>query len=81
MEDLSHLATKSLAVTSQAGGNMMSSNELAQTAPGSQPVDPLPDRAKQGDPTLDVTDKPISVLTHGSGYTPSRPAWKETVNG
>lgn len=79
MQDLSHLAAASLAVTSQAAGNMMSSNEQAMTAPGSEPVDPLPDRSKQGDPTLDVTSKPISVLTHESGYAPSPVAWKDTA--
>lgn len=43
-----------MAVSSMAAGNMVSSNEHAQTAPGSQPVDPLPDRTSQGDPTIDI---------------------------
>lgn len=41
-----------LAPTSQAGGNMMSSNRLAMTAPGSPPVDPLPPAKDQGDPKI-----------------------------
>jgi hypothetical protein len=54
VQDLSNLAKDSMWVTSQAGGNMTSSNEKAMTAPGSPPVDPLPDRAKQDDPTVDL---------------------------
>lgn len=41
-------------VTSQAGGNMVSSNEDAFTAPGSQPVDKLTDRDVQSDPHVEV---------------------------
>ena len=41
-----------LAPTSQEAGNMTASNELALTAPGSQPVDPkLPD-VEQADPHI-----------------------------
>ena len=50
MQDLSHLATNSLTVSSMAAGNMVSSNEQAMTAPGSRPVDPLPGREDQGGP-------------------------------
>lgn len=46
------LARSSLWPTSQAGGNMTSSSQDAMTAPGSEPVDPLPDRAEQGDPAV-----------------------------
>ena len=41
-----------LAPTSQAGGNMMSSNRLAMTSPGSPPTDPLPPAKDQGDPKI-----------------------------
>jgi len=41
-----------LATTSQAGGNMMSSNKLAMTSPGSPPTDPLPPARDQGDPVI-----------------------------
>ncbi len=81
MQDLSNLARNGPWVTSQAGGNMMSSNEQAMTAPGSDPADPLPDRTKQGDPTVDVVPKPRSVLTHGVAYSPAAVAWKEIPNG
>jgi hypothetical protein len=54
VEDLSSLAKDSMWITSQAAGNMMSSNEKAMAAPGSRPVDPLPDRDNQVDPTVDV---------------------------
>lgn len=81
MEDLSHLAAAGPWVTSQAGGNMVSSNEQAQTGPGTQPADPLPDRDHQGDPTVGMIAKPISVLTHGIAYAPAPAVWKETPHG
>ncbi len=59
MEDLSGIYEQfgsdritALAPTSQAGGNMMSSNHLAMTSPGSPPVDPLPPAKDQGDPKI-----------------------------
>ena len=82
MQDLSSLAAGSLAPTSQAGGNMMSSNAQAMTAPGSEPVDPLPDRTKQGNPSLDVGAKqPVGTAQdrRPQSYTPTPAAWK-TVN-
>ncbi len=79
MQDLSALAKDSLAVTSQAGGNMQSSSRLAMTAPGSAPVDPVPDRSKQGDPELEIgpetppgTDGKPQPRT---SYTPSPARW------
>jgi hypothetical protein len=71
MEDLSHLCpggpVTALAPTSQAGGNMMSSNDLAMTAPGGRPVDPLPDRAEQGDPAIDASGAGVDRrVTHGT---------------
>lgn len=86
IKDVSGLAAKSLAVTSQAGGNMMSSNHLAMTAPGSEPVDPLPDRREQGDPEITMSGPEIPVGTsgkpqaRGSGsQVPAAPAWKKTT--
>jgi hypothetical protein len=65
-------------VTSQAAGNMTASNEQAMTAPGSQPVDPLPPAKDQGDPTVQVpAAKPPVVAKHGDGYTPSPVSWKK----
>ena len=81
MQDLSSMAKNGPWITSQAGGNMMSSNEQAMTAPGSLPADPLPDRSEQGDPKVTATAKPRSVLTHGTTYAPSPAVWKETPNG
>jgi hypothetical protein len=81
MQDLSHLAAGSITATSQAGGNMMSSNDLAMTAPGSQPVDPLPDRAKQGTPELDVpAATPVGTAPERkpTSYSPSPVSWKDT---
>jgi hypothetical protein len=53
---------------------MTSSNARAMTAPGTQPVDPLPDRAHQGDPTVTPIDHPRSVLVHGD-QAPSPVPW------
>jgi len=41
-----------LSPTSMAAGNMVSSNHLAMTSPGSPPVDPLPPARDQGDPVI-----------------------------
>ncbi len=66
-------------VTSQAGGNMSSSNEQAMTAPGTPPVDPLQDREHQGDPTVTPIDNPRTVMTTGTAFAPSPVAWKDTI--
>lgn len=50
--DLSGMAKDSIWPSSQAAGNMTSSSREAMAAPGSAPVDPVPDRNKQGDPTI-----------------------------
>lgn len=80
MQDLSGEARFGMWVTSQAGGNMTSSNEQAMTAPGSQPADPLPDRAHQGDPTVEV-GAPMPVGTAPSRlpaeYRPLPVTWKK----
>lgn len=59
MEDLTSLFEQygsdritALSPTSMAGGNMVSSNRLAMTSPGSPPVDPLPPAKDQGDPVI-----------------------------
>lgn len=60
---------------------MMSSNDVAMTAPGSEPVDPLPDRAKQGTPALDIpaaTPVGTAAARKPRGYTPSPVSWKDT---
>lgn len=71
-------------VTSQAGGNMTSSNEQAMTAPGSRPVDPLPDRTDQGDPKVTVPAATPPGQPSGrvhDGYTPSPLSWKKADDG
>lgn len=85
MQDLSGLAKESIWVTSQAGGNMVSSNRLAQTAPGSQPVDRLDDRAVQSDPTIPLGDQ-METGTSGKPqasrqgpYTPTPARWGPTT--
>lgn len=86
MQDLSNLFSdplSALVVTSQAGGNMQSSNNDAMTAPGSKPTDPLPDRSEQGQPKVTASPGPQVVKggkDHhpGSTYSPGPPAWKNT---
>jgi len=67
-----------------AGGNMMSDNKLAGTAPGSPPVDPLPPAKEQADPKISAsngqqvrpgTDGKPGASTGPSGYHPGKPAW------
>jgi hypothetical protein len=60
---------------------MSSSNKLAQTAPGSPPVDPLQPGARQGDPTIKLGAK-MPVGTSGKPqaskrkpYKPGAPVW------
>jgi hypothetical protein len=85
MQDLSNLAKNGPWITSQAGGNMMSSTEQAMTAPGSHPADPLPDRDEQGDPKVSYSGPQLPVGTPppriGHSYSPSALSWKETPDG
>jgi hypothetical protein len=81
MQDLSSLAQGSLSVSSMSGGNTVSSNEAALTAPGSPPVDRVPGVGEQPDPALTWTAKTVSVYEHGSGYAPQPAMWKDTGNG
>lgn len=81
MQDLSSLAKDSMWPTSQAGGNMSSSARLAQTAPGSPPVDPLQPAEKQGDPAVKL-GKGMPIGTSGkpqasgqASYTPNAARW------
>jgi hypothetical protein len=82
--DLSELADDSMWPSSMAGGNMQSSNKLAMTAPGSEPVDPVPDRSEQGDPHVALAS-PMPPATDGkpkarTDHTPApRPSWGPTT--
>jgi hypothetical protein len=83
MRDLSPLAKDSMTATSQAAGNMTSSPAQAMTAPGSEPVDPLPPTEELDNPNLEMT-APIPPGTSGKPqasrqagpWNPPRPAWK-----
>ena len=63
-DDLSHLAADSLAVTSQAGGNMTADSTEADTAPGSAPVDPVIPAGDQGDPKITASPAPPHPFRH-----------------
>jgi len=92
MEDLTHLIPSdpitALAPTSMAGGNMMSDNRFAMTAPGSPPVDPLPPAKQQSDPEI-AASNPVPVRTGDSGkprasaarggWQPGTPSWGKTT--
>lgn len=83
MQDLSHMARNGPWVTSQAGGNMISSNEQALTAPGSPAADPLPDRDHQGDPSVTASGtRPVGTpparVTTGH-YIPATATWMPTA--
>jgi hypothetical protein len=92
MENLSHLLgpdpVSALCPTSQAAGNMTSSNRDAMTAPGGRPVDPLPDRSEQGDPEIDTTGHARTTVTDGrdTGLNGGRPVlrrgeWNDLTGG
>lgn len=82
MQDLSHLAKDSMWPTSQEAGNMMSDRPAAMSAPGSQPVTPLPPAKDQGAPTVAMPaatepgddGKPKAR----EGWSPGAPAWSKT---
>lgn len=85
-QDLSSLALNSLWPTSQAAGNMTSDAKEAMTAPGSEPVDPLPDRDHQGDPTVKLgaktppgTDGKPQASGQSGGPSYPEPSWKPTT--
>jgi hypothetical protein len=90
MQDLSDLAKNSMWPTSQAGGNMIASNDQAMTAPGSAPVDNLNDRMSEMEEEPTVIDsnlneippatsgKPQASGQQGKPSTPT-PAWGSTT--
>ena len=81
MRDLSSLATDSMWVTSQEGGNLVHDNSGAMTAPGSRPVTPMPPEVEQPDPHVDM-GSPIGVGTPArhpqpaTSFSPSAVTWK-----
>lgn len=82
-QDLSRLADDSMWPSSQAAGNMTSSSREAMTAPGSSPVDPVPDRNQQGDPTIRLgaemptgtSGKPQASGQVSAARAPRRAGW------
>jgi hypothetical protein len=85
MQDLSHLAENSMTVTSQAAGNMTSGRPAAMSAPGSQPVDPLPPTQDQDDPNMTMSPEiPVSFTGHpapkaAESWTPPAARWGPVV--
>ena len=75
MENLSHLLApdpiSALVPTSQESGNMVASNRFARTAPGSQPVTPLPPSQDQGDPSVEsiTYEAPVRISEGGAKVT------------
>lgn len=85
-QDMSGLAADSIWPSSQAAGNMTSSSRQAMTAPGSAPVDPVPDRNEQGDPTIRLgAEMPVATsgkpqASRQAGAAPSGKArWGKTT--
>jgi hypothetical protein len=86
MQDLSHLADNSMWPTSQEAGNMMSGRPAAMSAPGSDPVTPLPPAKDQGTPHVEYSAGPDlppgtsgkPAAKAGSAVT-GRPAWTRTT--
>lgn len=93
MQDLSGIFApdpiSALVPTSQEGGNMRASNELAMTAPGSVPVDVMEPAGEyfHNDPTVGASNAGvIAPATDGKpqasgqarGYSPAAPAWTGT---
>jgi hypothetical protein len=83
MQDLSGLplAKTALWVSSMSGGNTTSSNANAMSAPGSVPVDPMPNAKDAADPTVGpMQDVPVGKLAEriDNSYAPSAVSWKET---
>lgn len=78
MQDLSHMA-KGLVVSSMEAGNMVADNSPAMTAPGSEPVTPMPARQAEGKPDPEPSGPQVKVGTQkqpGKSYAPTSPQWK-----
>ena len=83
MQDLSSLplAKTALWVSSMSGGNTTSSNANAMSAPGSVPVDPMPNARDTADPAVGpMEDIPLNFPPRpiSDSFTPSAVSWKET---
>lgn len=80
MRDLSGLARDAMWVTSQEGGNMVHDNSPAMTAPGSQPVTPVPKAESQPDPAVEMPSSRAvgedGRPAPGKSYSPAARQWK-----
>ena len=68
MQDLTGRFTASLVPSSQEGGNMIQQNlsEMTMTAPGSEPVAPLPDAVSGSHPEINFSGPEIPVSHPGN---------------
>jgi hypothetical protein len=81
VQDVSHLLPgdpiSALVPTSQAGGNQVSSNANARTAPGSQPSTPFTSFANEvidhPAPAVQAEDHARTVITNGQEAPPASP--------
>ena len=78
MQSLSHLATNSMWITSQEGGNLVHDNSGAMTAPGTEPVTPMPAAERMPDPTVTPLqhDRVVTARPH-QAYNPA--PWKQAT--
>lgn len=81
VKDLSSLAADSMWVTSQEGGNMVHDNTGAYSAPGTEPVTPMPPADKQPDPHVTPAGDQLPVGTPprriDNAFTPAAVTWKD----
>lgn len=79
MKDLSSLATWAKGLTageSMGAGNTINLDKTAMQAPGSSPVDPLPDVTDDATLEVPAISKPTTLVKPGSAI-PASGAWKK----
>lgn len=84
MRDLSSLAEDSMWVTSQEGGNMIHDNTGAFSAPGTEPVTPMPDVQHMPDPHVTPAGERLPTGTpprRMTEYSPSPVRWGPADDG
>jgi hypothetical protein len=72
-----------MTVTSQEGGNLVHDNSPAMTAPGTDPVTPMPDAKQMPDPQLGTSSR-VKLPTQpqpGTSYSPTPVTWKAVSDG
>lgn len=84
MRDLSSMTRDSMWITSQEGGNMIFDNSGAMTAPGTDPVTPVPKEVSaHPDPRAGVSATiTVGQMPEGkkptTSYTPAPRRWQAT---